>query len=154
MKEKDEIEEILVNNELTHLSATYHGCSGFFIPVKDGENQPASVGISVNTSNGEVCVVYPHKIMYIGIEKRKSVVFMTDRTIKTPYQLSYWKELLDEKTFVQPHYSYIVNLNYVESVTKDFVFIRHGKNEHKVYTSTRRLNAFKKALLEFKDEKH
>ena len=62
--------------------------------------------------------------------------------------MEHWKEVLDEKSFDQPHYSYIVNLHYVEEVTKDFVTLRCGENEYKVYTSLRKIGAFKKAVLE------
>lgn len=57
--------------------------------------------------------------------------------------------VLDEKYFAQPHYSYLVNLNYVEEVTKDFVTLRCGEDEYKVYTSLRKIGAFKKAVVEF-----
>lgn len=63
--------------------------------------------------------------------------------------MEHWKEILDEKSFAQPHYSYLVNLHYVEEVTKDFVTLRCGEDEYKVYTSMRKIGAFKKAVMEF-----
>ena len=36
----------------------------------------------------------------------------------------------------------------VEEVTKDFVKIKHKEKEYSVYTSSRKLNSFKKAFLE------
>jgi DNA-binding LytR/AlgR family response regulator len=90
--------------------------------------------------------VYPHEIIYIAIEDRKSVLYLTDRKIETHYSMEHWKAVLDEKSFAQPHYSYIINLHYVEEVTKDFVILRHSDNEYKVYTSMRKIGAFKKAV--------
>ena len=77
------------------------------------------------------------------------MLYLTDSKIETHYPMEHWKKVLDEKSFTQPHYSYLVNLNYVEEVTKDFVTLRCSKDEYKVYTSMRKIGAFKKAVTEF-----
>lgn len=69
---------------------------------------------------------------------------LTDKKIETYYSIDFWKEKLDRRIFVQPHYSYIVNLNYVDKVTEDFVKIKYGDKECSVYTSSRKIGAFKK----------
>lgn len=148
IKTKEEITEILNSNGLSHYPVTYHGCKGFFVPVSDGENYYTYPGMSVTTCNKDICRVYPHEILYIAIEDRKSVLYLTDRKIETHYLMEHWKEVLDEKSFAQPHYSYIVNLHYVEAVTKDFVTLRCGEKEYKVYTSMRKVGAFKRAVVE------
>ena len=145
IKTKEEIVEILNNNVLSHYSITYHGCKGLFIPTNGGTYP----GIVVTRCNKDICRVYPHEIIYIAIEDRKSVLYLTDRKIETHYSMEHWKETLDEKSFAQPHYSYIVNLHYVEAVTKDFVTLRCGEKEYKVYTSMRKVGAFKRAVVEF-----
>lgn len=148
-KSKAEITTILNSNDLLYFSVTYHGCNGFFVPVSDGENCHTYPGVSVTTSNKDICRVYPHEILYIAIEDRKSVLYLTDRKIETYCSMDYCKKFLDEKSFAQPHYSYLVNLNYVDEVTKDFVTLRFGEDEYKVYTSMRKIGAFKKAVVEF-----
>ena len=148
-KSKDEITQMLTNNSLSYLQITYHGCDGFFIPVSDSKNSSIYSEISVTMCNKDIRRVYPHEILYIAIEDRKSVLYLTDRKIETHYSMDYWKKVLDEKSFAQPHYSYLVNINYVEEVTKDFVTLRYGEIEHKVYASVRKIGAFKKAVLEF-----
>ncbi|MBQ7295144.1 MAG: LytTR family transcriptional regulator DNA-binding domain-containing protein [Clostridia bacterium] len=149
IKTKEEIVEILNSNGLSHYSVTYHGCNGFFIPASDSESCRTYPGISVTMCNKDICRVYPHKIIYIAIEDRKSVLYLTDRKIETYCSMDYWKNVLDENSFAQPHYSYIVNLHYVEEVTKDFVTLKCGEYEYKVYTSMRKIGAFKKAVAEF-----
>lgn len=149
IKSKEKIEEILNSNGLSHYPVTYHGCNGLFIPAGDSEGCRAYPGISVTMCNKDICIVCPHEIIYIAIEDRKSVLYLTDRKIETHYSMEHWKEVLDEKSFAQPHYSYIVNLHYVEEVTKDFVTLRYGEKEYKVYTSMRKIGAFKKAVVEF-----
>ena len=149
IKTKEEITEILNRNGLVHYPVTYHGCKGIFIPMVDSENCYTYPGIYVTTCHKDICRVYPHEIIYIAIEDRKSVLYLTDGKIKTHYPMEHWKTVLDEESFAQPHYSYIVNLNYVEEVTKDFVTLRCGEDEYKVYTSMRKIGTFKKAVLEF-----
>ena len=150
LKTKEKITEFLNSNGLSHYPVTYHGCKGIFIPTVDSENRYTYPGISVTTCNKDICRVHLHEIIYIAIEDRKSVLYLTDRKIETHYPMEHWKEVLDEKSFAQPHYSYIVNLHYVEEVTKDFVTLRCGEDEYKVYTSMRKIGAFKKLYLNFK----
>ena len=148
-KTQEEITELLSNNDLACIPITYYGCEGLFVPVNDSGNCDLSPGIPVTTCSKDVCIVYPHEIVYIAIEGRKSVMYLTDRKLETYHSIEHWKTVLDENFFAQPHYSYIVNLHYVEEVTKDFVTLRCGEDEYKVYTSMRKIGAFKKAIVEF-----
>ena len=109
-------------------------------------------GIIVQTSSKDVCRIYPHEILYIAIEDRKSVLYLIDRKVETNYRLDHWKELLDLKTFAQPHHSFIVNLNYVGEVTKEWVKVKYRDKEYQVYTSSRKIGAFKKAFLKFGEQ--
>ncbi len=149
IKSKEEIEEILNSNGLSYYPVTYHGCNGLFIPAGDSKGYRTYPSISVTMCNKDICRVYPHEIIYIAIEDRKTVLYMTDGKIETHYPMEHWKEVLDEKSFAQPHYSYIVNLHYVKEVTKDFVILRYGGNEYKVYASMRKIGALKKAVAKF-----
>lgn len=104
----------------------------------------------VLTSNKDVCKVYPYEIMHIAIEDRESVLHLVDeKVIKTNYNISYWDNILPKECFARPHNSFIVNLNYVAKVTQDFVFLKGKKNQYSIYTSKRKISAFKKALLNF-----
>ena len=141
----EEITEMLSRNGLSNYPVTYHGCKGVFIPT----DNTACPGIAVTKCNKDICRVYPNEIIYIAIEDRKSVLYLTDGKIETHYPMEHWKEVLNESSFAQPHYSYIVNLHYVEEVTKDFVTLRCGEDEYQVYTSMRKIGAFKKAVAEF-----
>lgn len=112
------------------------------------KNHCRKSGIVVQTIDKDVYRVYPDEILYIAIEGRKSVLYTTDRKIETVYRLDYWKGILDNKVFAQPHHSFIVNFNYVQEVTKEWVKVRHEDKEYSVYTSSRKIGAFKKAFLD------
>ena len=116
----------------------------------DGDcNRPCcSSDIIVQTSNKDECRIRQCDIIYIAIENRKSAVYVDGKRIETNYSLDYWKKILNPKIFAQPHSSFLVNLCYVEEVTKDFVRIKHKGKDYSVYTSSRKLASFKKAFLE------
>ena len=150
VKTKAEIIEILDANGIDYSITTYGGCEIICISWGNEVTCNCNSAIIVQTCNKDVlCRVYLNEIMFIAIENRKSVMYMTDKKIETHYAIDYWKEKLNGAIFVQPHYSYIVNLNYVDEVTKDFVKIKYGDKEHSVYTSSRKIGAFRKAFLKF-----
>ena len=148
-KTKEDIIKILDANSIDYSVTTCSGRERICISFVD---TPACCdsAIIVQTCNKDVlCKIYLNEIMFIAIENRKSVLYLTDKKIETHYSIDYWKEKLNGDIFVQPHYSYIVNLNYVDEVTKDFVKIKYGDKEHSVYTSSRKIGAFRKAFLKF-----
>ena len=117
----------------------------------DGDcNSPCcSSDIIVQTSSKDECRIRQCDIIYIAIENRKSAVYVDGRRIETNYSLEHWKEVLNPKIFAQPHSSFLVNLCYVDEVTKDFVKIKHKEKDYSVYTSSRKLVSFKKAFREY-----
>lgn len=149
-KTLEEIIEILNMNHIPHKVSRCCGYDRICILFNDDKYCCFDSAINVLTCGKDICKVYPHEILYIAIEKRKSVLYLTDRKIETHYPIEHWKSLLDDKIFTQPHYSYIVNLNYVHEVTKDFVKIKYIDKEYSIYTSSRKIGPFKKAFLNFK----
>lgn len=107
--------------------------------------------IIVQASNKDIRKIHPHEILYIAIESRKSVLYLTHGKVETNQHLEYWKGILDPEAFAQPHHSFIVNLNYVDEVTKEFAKVKYNDKEYSVYTSSRKIGSFKKAFLKFKE---
>jgi len=154
---KDEIKakviKILNDNEISFELTECCGLEKICIDL-NGENEccnkPCCIrDLIVQTSNKDVCRIHPSEIIYIAIENRKSAVYVDGKRIETNLSLEYWKETLNKKIFAQPYSSFLVNLNYVEEVTKDFVKIKCKGEEYSVYTSIRKLNNFKKVFLEY-----
>ena len=150
MEAKEKVIEILNEYGISHNITNCGGCDRICISFSEDKEKTCDCAITVRTCNKEVIYrVHPRDILYVAIENRKSVLYLKDRKIETHYHIEYWKSILKEKCFAQPHYSYIVNLNYVGEVTKDSVKIKYKDKEYSVYTSSRKIGAFKKALLEF-----
>lgn len=104
----------------------------------------------VETSDRDVCKVYPYEIMHIAIEDRESVLYLIDKkVIRTDYNISHWEDVLSSRCFKRPHHSYIVNLNYVTEVTQDYVYLKYKNNQYTIYTSQRKVRNFKNAFLNF-----
>ncbi len=149
--------EAKIIDALKHLGLDFEiikCCSGNRLCVNLNDNDEAcektccNSDIIVQTSSKDVCRIHPGDIIYIAIENRKSAVYVDGKRIETNYSLEHWKTILNTRIFAQPHSSFLVNLCYVEEVTKDFVKIKHKEKEYSVYTSSRKLNSFKKAFLE------
>lgn len=148
-KTKEDIIEILDANDIAYRMTNCNGYEKICISFDGESNCCCNSAITIQTCNKDIYRVYPYEILYIAIENRKSVIYLTDQKIETNYHIDYWKRVLNDKCFAEPHYSYIVNLNYVAEVTKDFVILRNSKDKYRVYTSSRKVSAFKKAVLEF-----
>lgn len=150
---KAKLIEFMEQNEIEYNLLECCGCDRICIDFSGAKSafkkHCCSSGIIVETSSKDVCKIHPHEILYIAIEDRKSVLYLIDRKIKTNYRLDHWKNILDLNTFDQPHSSFIVNLNYVDEVTNEFVKVKCGNKAYSVYTSSRKIRAFKKAFLDF-----
>lgn len=104
----------------------------------------------VETSDRDVFKVYPYEIMHVAIEDRESVLYLIDKkVIRTNYNISHWEDVLSSRCFKRPHNSYIVNLNYVTQVTRDFVYLKYENHQYTIYTSQRKVRIFKKSFLNF-----
>ncbi len=150
---KAKLIEFMEQNNIEYHLLECCSCDRICIDFSSEENTCkkycCSSGIIVETSSNDIYRIHPHEILYIAIEDRKSVLYLIDRKIKTNYRLDHWKNILDLNTFDQPHSSFIVNLNYVDEVTNEFVKVKYGDKAYSVYTSSRKIRAFKKAFLNF-----
>lgn len=144
----DVLEQLDVDFKITECCGSKKICINLICDDGNCNCPCCSSDIIVQTSSKDNCRVRQCDIIYIAIESRKSAVYIDGRRIETNYSLEHWKEILNLKIFAQPHSSYLVNLCYVEEVTKDFVKIKHKGKDYSVYTSSRKLSSFKKAFLE------
>lgn len=94
----------------------------------------------------EIYSIFTDDIVYITIEDRKAVIVTKTNKYSTNKRLSYWKEKLKSFTyFVQPHHSYIINLNYVSTFNKTDVVLEYSSNKIILPISQRGYSGFKKA---------
>lgn len=142
------LEQLGINFKIVECCGSRKICINMNCEDGDCNSPCCSSDIIVQTSSKDNCRVRQCDIIYIAIESRKSAIYVDGKRIETNYSLDYWKKTLNPKIFAQPHSSFLVNLCYVDEVTKDFVIIKHKGKDYSVYTSSRKLNSFKKAFLE------
>lgn len=148
--------EFLNRNQIPYSLIENDNCESIHIDLNFEENTFKSdfyyAPLMVETSDKGICKVYPYEIMHIAIEDRESVLYLIDKTvIRTNYNISHWDDVLSSRCFKRPHNSYIVNLNYVNKVTKYFVYMKYRNNYYSIYTSQRKVAKFKKAFLNFQN---
>ena len=150
---KIDVLELLKQHNIEYCETSCYGCDSICITFNQNTENELCVdsAITVLTVDKDVCKIYPHEILYVSIDKRNTVLHLTDKDVQTPYPINFWKNILDEKIFIAPHYSYIVNLNYVDNVIKNCVTVKHGEKEYVIYASSRKIVSFKEALLKLKD---
>ncbi len=105
VKTKEEIIEILDTNGIDYRMATCCGYERICISFDDTPTCCNSAIIVQICNKDVLCKVCLNEIMFIAIENRKSVLYLTDKKIETHYSIDYWKEKLDAEIFVQPQYS-------------------------------------------------
>ena len=148
--------EFLEKNEIPYSIIENDDCESICIDLNIDDTFKSDFNYTpliVETSDRDVCKVYPYEIMHIAIEDRESVLYLIDKKeIRTNYNISHWEDVLSSRCFKRPHHSYIVNLNYVTEVTQDYVYLKYRNNQYTVYTSQRKVRNFKKAFLKFGKE--
>ena len=68
-----------------------------------------------------------NEIMYIEVYRRNTKIVTTKETITTKLPLKYFKDKMTDLSFVIPHNSYIVNLNFVDRFERMSLTMRDGK---------------------------
>lgn len=88
--------------------------------------------------------VFTNDIIYITIADKKVRIITKNEEYLSGKSFNTWKENLTRfPCFAQPHYSYIVNMNYIKSIRKTDVTLRHNGDTIDIPISRRYYNDFK-----------
>ncbi len=121
-----------------------------FEPQNDNHQKYCcNADIIVSTTDKNSYRITPANIIFVTVEKRKTILFLTTGKLETKYPLNYWRKILDMRMFSQPHNSYIVNLNYVSEIKNGIVNLSYGDINYNIYSSHRKIPQFKKALINY-----
>lgn len=85
-------------------------------------------------------------IIYLEIIDRKVIFHTTHGDFTSYLSLNHWNEQLIPKGFANPHKSYLINLKYVTTVSKEEVTLSTGEI---VYVSQRKYKTFKEAFINY-----
>lgn len=100
----------------------------------------------IDTSEG-IRVKRSEEIICIEASQRKVLVHTTDGILISSNNMEYWRQTLDLPCFFSVHRSYIVNMHFVSSVTKDKVILKFGETDKEAYLTRRKYSLFKNTYL-------
>lgn len=109
----------------------------------------SSESIVVETANGSHRIS-SRDILYIAIDKRKTRIVTGKGEFKCVNNLDYWKKIfLGNNSFVQPHYSFIVNLRNVTDFSRTEITINLNDKTEYVPISRGHYNDFRQAFFNY-----
>ncbi len=76
--------------------------------------------------------IYTRDIIYIEIEKKKTKIVTADGTYHSNEKISVWKNKLNGISFVSPHSSYIVNLDYSVNHTRTMLVLAKKDSDGRI----------------------
>ena len=103
--------------------------------------------VTIETKEKSV-VCYADEIIMVEAVEKSSIVHTTHATYETIQPIRYWEKLLEVGCFYQPYRSFIINLRYVNSYTRDSIILVPPKGtSYTAYLSRRKYKDFKNAHL-------
>lgn len=105
--------------------------------------------VAIETKDG-IIVRQAEEIIYIETDRRKTNIITVDQVYETVRPMRDWDALLQIGCFFQTHRSFIVNMRYVTSFTKDIVTLADpGGQTYTAYLTKRNYSSFKNAFYLF-----
>lgn len=86
-------------------------------------------------------------IIYVEVQKNKTMIYTLHEVLTTNYTLKYWIQTLGTIDFFQVHKSYIVSLRYIKMFDVDYLIL-HG-TDVKIPVSRRKASLVRKAFFDY-----
>ena len=104
--------------------------------------------VNVDTTGAQK--VYIDDILYIKIEKRKTLLVTKKGEFLSNNSLAQWKGILNYDFFVQPHNSYIVNLKNVVRLEGHTLYVENSNGEYiPIKIAQRKYTEFKNKFFDY-----
>lgn len=100
----------------------------------------------ISTNEG-VFVRRSEEIICVETSQRKTIIHTTDGCFVSNKNIEYWRQTLTLPCFFSTHRSFIVNMHFVYSISKDSVVLRNKDHCIEVYLSRRKYTQFKDTYL-------
>lgn len=82
--------------------------------------------ITIKRDSG-IVLLNPHDIKYLKAENQYSEIISENGIVTTAHGLKYWEGKLPREIFFRCHKSYIVNLQTIRSIQKDYLILKSGE---------------------------
>jgi two-component system LytT family response regulator len=120
-----------------------------FINLKEAlyQIEIESMPIPIET-NEKIIIRQASDVIFVESERKKSCITLVDSVYHSLSPMKEWAKLLKIKCFYQTHRSYIVNMKYVSSFSKDMIELADLRgNSYRAYLTKRNYMNFKKSYL-------
>lgn len=107
-----------------------------------------TVEYPIETGSG-ILICRAEDIVCVETSQRKTKVFTVDGVLESTQRMEHWLKLLTLPCFFSPHRSFIVNMKYVHSFSKDTILLRCHGMERTAFLTRRKYTQFKDTFLLF-----
>lgn len=104
--------------------------------------------VVIETNEG-LQTISSSEILYIAIDNRKTKIVTDKAEFKSVNNLDYWRKILANLSFAQPHYSFIVNLKNVTNFSRTEITLSLGDKTEYVPISRGHYNDFREAFFNY-----
>ena len=101
------------------------------------------------TSKDGVVALPADQFVCVETDSRKTYIYTPTDKIQSVESIEKWKEKLTLPCFYMPYRSFIINMQYVVSFSKDSIQLRCGDTIKEAYLAKRKYNEFKDRYLMF-----
>lgn len=88
-------------------------------------------------------IINASDIVFLEKDERKVLIHTMTDDLVSARNMQFWSDTLKDKCFYRCNRAYIINMNYVDSFTTDFVYLSRNKRKEKVYLTLKKFNNFK-----------
>ena len=102
--------------------------------------------VHIKGRNGNEYYLHKNDIVYVEAKARRVFVFTTSGKIETNMNITAMRVMLNTPNFISPHYSFVVNSNYISHIEGRDVFLKVNYHYFRVPIATKRYSFTKKQL--------
>lgn len=103
--------------------------------------------IRIKSSDLNIYSIHKNDIVYVEARGRKSRILSTSGIIETNMSIAQMKKKLNTPNFINPHYSFIVNSDYISHIEGKDILVKVNYHYFRIPIATRRCALTKKQLL-------
>ena len=102
--------------------------------------------VHIKGRNGNEYYLHKNEIVYVEAKARRLFILTTNGRIEANMSIAQMRELLNTPNFINPHYSFVVNSDYISHIAGKDIFVKVKYHYFRVPIATKRYALTKKQL--------
>ena len=103
--------------------------------------------VQIKGCNGNVYRLHRNEIVFAEAKARKTIILTTNSKIDANLSIAKIKELLNTPNFINPHYSFVVNSDYISHIEGRDIMVKVNYHYFRVPIASKRISVTKKQLV-------